>query len=113
MNNAIARSLIFLSVFAAAPQAIYGQASVEEMRQRCEAAREIKIAPLREAAIADCVLRRRSNRTREDCERIYSGFGEVGATVSGGVRPRMFNDLPECIEYHEAWNSQRRGRSSR
>ena len=113
MNNTIPRSLVFLSVFAATPQVVYGQASLEEMRQRCEEARESKIAPLREAAIEDCVSQRRSNRTREDCERIYSDFGDVGVTVTDGVRPRMSNDLPECIEYHEAWNNQRPRRSSR
>jgi hypothetical protein len=109
----IPRSLFLLSLFIATPQATYAQASLEEMKKRCEAAREDKIAPLREAAIEDCVAQRRSNRTREDCERIYRDFGEVGATVTGGVRPRMFDDLPECIEYHEALNSRGRGRSSR
>ncbi len=83
------------------------------MNKRCQQAREAKIAPLREAAIEECVSSRRSIRTREDCERIYRDFGEGVGTVTGGFRPGMFNDLPECIEYFEAQYRQRADRSRR
>ena len=29
-------------------------------------------------------------------------FGDGGRTVSGSIRPRMFDDLPECVEAMEA-----------
>jgi hypothetical protein len=105
--------LAVLPPLLAAPAAIGGQDSLEDLQRRCDAAREAKLAPLREAAIEECVATRRSNRTREDCERIYSDFGETAGTATGGVRPRMFNDLPECLEYFEAQNARGRSRSRR
>ncbi len=98
--------LLTLLVLAANSPAFCEEASLEEMKQRCQQARETKIAPLREAAIEECVSSRRSSRTREDCERVYRGFGEGGGTVTGGFRPAMFNDLPECVEYFEAQDRQ-------
>jgi hypothetical protein len=64
------------------------------------------IAPLREAAIEEC-----KQDKREDpafCERFNADFGEGGRTVSGAIRPRMFDDLPECVEAQEELH--RRGR---
>lgn len=110
--NKVPRCLMTLALIAG-PPAFSQAASLEELRQRCEEAREEKIAPLREAAIEECVSARRSTRTRADCERIYAGFGQGGGTVDGGARPGMFIDLPECIEYFEALNRQRSGGSRR
>ena len=93
-------------MLAAVPLGYAANQSLEELERRCQAAREAKLAPLREAAIEDCISQRRSNRTREDCERIYSDFGEGGGTVEGGVRPAMFIDLPECVEYFDARDAQ-------
>ena len=105
--------LIALLVLAANSPAFCEEASLEEMKQRCQQARETKIAPLREAAIEECVSSHRTSRTREDCERIYRDFGEGGGTVAGGFRPGMFNDLPECVEYFEAQHRQETDRSRR
>lgn len=80
--------------------------SLEELDRRCDDARETKIAPLREAEIEKC-----KQDTRNDpawCERFNADFGEGGRTVSGAVRPRMFDDLPECVEALQERN--RRGR---
>lgn len=105
--NRSPRYLIVLTALGASTLAYCGDASLEELERRCAEAREERIGPLREAAIEDCVSARRSSRTREDCERIYSDFGEGGGTVSGGSRPAMFVDLPECVEYFEAQDRQR------
>jgi hypothetical protein len=105
--------LILLSALAAAPPVLVAEGSLEEMRQACEDARESRIAPLREAAIQDCVSAPRTSRSREDCERIYAGFGSGGGTVGGTARTPMFMDLPECVEYHEAQNQQRRDNRDR
>jgi len=105
--------LIALLVIAANSPAFCEEASLEEMKQRCQQAREAKIAPLREAAIEECVSSRRSSRTQEDCERIYRDFGEGGGTVTGGFRPGMFNDLPQCVEYFEVRDRQGTDRSRR
>ena len=82
------------------------QLSLAELDLRCEEAREKMIAPLREAAIAEC-----KQDKREDpafCERFNADFGDGGRTASGYIRPRMFDDLAECEEaLHER---NRRGR---
>ncbi len=73
---------------------------------RCEEAREKMIAPLREAEIAKC-----KQDKREDpawCEQFNADYGDGGRTISGSIRPRMYDDLPECVEALQEEN--RRGR---
>lgn len=80
--------------------------SVTDLNLRCDEAREKMIAPLREAEIAKC-----KQDKREDpafCERFNADFGEGGRTANGSMRPRMFDDLPECVEAMQEKN--RRGR---
>lgn len=70
--------------------------SLEELDRRCEAEREAKIAPLRKAEIDRCI-----NEQRKDpayCNRFYADYGQSGRTIHGTVRPRMFHDLPVCLE---------------
>jgi len=79
--------------------------TLEELDQRCDSAREKKIAPLREAEIEKCKQSERSDPAW--CERFNADFGDGGRTVSGAIRPRMFNDLPECVD---AVNEQKKRR---
>jgi hypothetical protein len=81
--------------------------SLAELDRRCEDAREAKIAPLREAEIAKCKQTETTDPAR--CERFYADFGAGGRTISGGTLPRMFHDLPECLEAEQ----ERRRRASR
>jgi hypothetical protein len=112
MNKVPLCLMTLLALMAGSP-ASSQEPSLEELRQRCEAAREQRIAPLREAAIEECASRHRSSRTRADCERMYVGFGEGGGTVGGGGRPPMFMDLPECVDFLEAQDAQRGSGSRR
>ena len=105
--------LIILPTFAISPLGFCDDASLEEMRQRCEEVRESKIAPMRKAAVEECVASRRSTRTRADCERLYRDFGAGGGMVAGGARTAMFNDLPECVAYRAAKDKQENNRSRR
>jgi hypothetical protein len=80
--------------------------SVADLSLRCDEAREKMIAPLREAEIAKC-----KQDKREDpafCERFNADYGEGGRNINGSMRPRMFDDLPECVEALQEKN--RRGR---
>lgn len=70
--------------------------SLAALDQRCELAREKKIAPLREAEIQQCKQDRRNDPNY--CETFNSDYGDGGRTASGVMRPRMFDDLPECVE---------------
>jgi hypothetical protein len=84
---------------AAAPAAAgadLSRMSLEELDRRCDDAREAKIAPLRKAEIAKCKIEKRNDS--EWCERFYADYGDGGLTAGGTVRPRMFDDLPECVD---------------
>ena len=75
------------------------ESSAAQLRAQCEEERELRLAPLREKEIEECVKNRSS---REDCERKFSDLGESGRTASGGFRARMFDDLPACVAAREA-----------
>ena len=81
------------------------EVSLAELDARCDAAREAKIAPLREAEIENCKAQPRSDPNF--CEQFNADFGDGGRTLRGAVRPRMFDDLPECVQALEERN--RRG----
>ena len=86
-----------------ASAAVAQEPSLQELQQRCEQAREAKIAPLRQEAIDECITSNPRRRDVEDwCAQFYSDFGQGGRTASGHFRQPMFNDLPECVEYREA-----------
>jgi len=74
--------------------------TIEALEQRCEAAREAKIKPLREAEIAKCKADKRNDPAF--CERYWRDYGDAGRTVDGRFRPRLFDDLPECVAAREA-----------
>lgn len=103
-----------LFAFTIVPFAIAQAPSLQELEQRCEQAREEKIAPLRQAAIEECITSNPRRRNVEEyCERFYSDFGQGGRTASGGFRQRMFHDLPECLEFYEAERQSRETTRSR
>jgi hypothetical protein len=70
--------------------------TLAELDRRCDQAREAKIAPLREAEIAHCKAQPRSDPAF--CESHNADFGDGGRTMNGGIRPRMFGDLPACVD---------------
>jgi hypothetical protein len=99
-------TLLFLLFLTGA--ALGSEPSLAQLLQRCEAAREVKLAPLREQAIQDCVSRPRSTRNRAQCEEFYRDFGQGGGTVGGGFRAPMFIEVPECQEYFAEQDRQNR-----
>lgn len=113
--NSRSTVVIGLGLALASAGALAAEPSLEQLRQRCEAAREAKLAPLREQAIQDCVSRPRSTRNRAQCEEFYRDFGQGGGTVGGGFRAPMFIDVPECQEYFAEQDRQNSagGRSRR
>ena len=79
--------------------------SLADMDRRCEDAREEKIAPLKEAEIAKCIQTETGDQAW--CEAFWADYGDGGRTVSGGTFPRLFDDLPECVDAWEEFT--RRG----
>jgi len=80
-------------------------ADVEELQARCEAAREAKIKPLREAEIAKCKAQERSDPAY--CERYFADYGNAVRLSTGRMLPRLFHDLLECLEAEAARKAQR------
>lgn len=79
--------------------------SLADLDLRCEDAREKMIAPLREAEIAKCKQDEKNDPAW--CERFNADYGDGGRTVSGSIRPRMFDDLPECVDAMQERNRRR------
>ena len=107
--------LVFcIFTFSLASSAIGDALSLQQLQQRCDQAREEKIAPLRQEAIEECLTSNPRRRNVEEyCERFYSDFGQGGRTESGHFRQPMFHDLPECQEFHEAEAQSRDSSRSR
>jgi len=81
------------SVYAASP-------SLKELGNQCEAAREAKLAPERDALIQACIQEKK--KTPEKCERFYADYGAGGRTAAGAGRVRLYNNLPECEVFYKA-----------
>lgn len=107
------RALAIMLTLAAGLPALSQATSLEELEQRCQVAREAKIAPLREAAIQECAAAPRTSRSLADCQRIHANFGQGGGISNGNFRAPMFIDLPECVAFFQAQDSQARSGSRR
>jgi len=79
--------------------------SLADLDRRCEDAREERIAPSREAEIAKCIQTGTGDQAW--CDAFWADYGDARRTVSGVLIPRLFHDLPECVEALEERN--RRG----
>jgi hypothetical protein len=88
-------AMLWLGCASAYAQTI-SEMSLEELDLRCEQAREEKIAPLRNAAIEECKQGKRNDP--EWCERFNADFGDGGKAANGTYRPRIFDDIPECVD---------------
>jgi hypothetical protein len=91
---------------APAPRVDISTMSIAELDRRCDDAREAIIAPMRDAEVAKCQADKRNDP--DFCVRFNATFGDAGITNTGTHRPRMFDDLPECVDAQQELN--RRGR---
>lgn len=67
-----------------------------ELDHACEAARLVKLTPIREQAFNECINSKRSTDTVEDCRRKTSG---INANRQAGS-PKFY-DLSACVEAFE------------
>lgn len=63
----------------------------KDLDEKCEAARQVIIQPLKEEDIRKCIEDRR--RDPGYCERYYRNYGDASAN-----RPALFYGIPECVE---------------
>jgi hypothetical protein len=80
---------------------------IKELEQRCEEMRENRIRPLREAEIEKC----KADETKDPawCERYYKDYGNATRGPEGKYTPRMFDDLPPCVQAREKKAATRSG----
>ena len=77
--------------------------NIQTLTRNCEDARQEKLIPLRNDAIAKCISKdKNSSETKQKFERFYADFGAAIRYKSGGHKERMFNDLPECLKLYDA-----------
>jgi len=67
----------------------------KELDAACKVAREMKLTPLRQQYVEECV-QKKQKQDRATCESFYSDFG-----AKTGKRAPLFYDLPECVEAFE------------
>ena len=93
----MARSAVVLLLLAGASGVALADeaANVAAMEAKCEAVREARIKPLRDAEIAKCKADARNDPGY--CERFWSDYGNAHRLPNGTMSPRMFDDLPECV----------------
>lgn len=100
-------TIIFLACLLPAQSAQAGDseraARQAELDRVCEAAREEKLAPLRQRFVQEC-MDDRQFETREECEAFYADYG-----ARSGNRAPLFYDLPPCVEAFEYAQSERSG----
>jgi hypothetical protein len=99
-------SLSLLAAIAAtqfgSPAAVFAdkESDVAALEARCEADRETKLKPLRDAEIAKC--KEDVHNPAGFCESFWKDYGNATRTRNGTMVPRMFDDLPSCAAAYKA-----------
>jgi len=96
---ALAGLLILITAVSTETQADARKQQQKKLDNSCQQAREVKIAPLREAVIKECVA---DGKDKKHCQDFYKDYGE-----RTGQRAALFMDLPECEKAFEHSRSNR------
>ena len=94
------RHIVFLFLFTVTCAVNADESSLQALKDKCEAGREARLAPEREALIQSCITK--AEKSAEECQHYYADYGAGGRTAAGAGRPRLYNDLPECEALYEA-----------
>ncbi len=65
-------------------------AKQQELDTACETAREVKLVPMREQLVEECMSKERQKDDLEECERLHGNYDRTPG------RAPLFYDLPEC-----------------
>lgn len=93
-NWAVLSGMVLFCLSALAYSEQITPAAAADLMEECQAQREQNIAPLREQAVEDCIVKKR--RDRDYCESYNRTFGERRGIGGGRTVPGMFWDLPVC-----------------
>jgi hypothetical protein len=104
----LAFATVLLAIAAGSADATHlSREQVAKLVERCEAAREARLKPLREKEIQECERTAEAQRIRkENCAQYFKDYGEARNT-GRGVVPRMFHNIAECQTSEEAELHQR------
>ncbi len=94
------RNLIILVLISGFTSTAYSSDSIQVLKEKCEAAREAKLAPERQALIKSCIAEK--EKPADECERYYADYGAGGRTAAGAGKVRKYNNLPECEALYKA-----------
>jgi hypothetical protein len=92
-------AVVFVSQQVLAQPASPSNASVQELEQRCDQARQAKLAPERQQLIQQCI---KDGGIPDYCERYWRDYGDGGATLYGNRRRGKYFDLPVCKQAEQA-----------
>ena len=78
-----------------------------ELDRKCEAAREVKLAPMRKQIYAECMQKTgRSTATQDDCKREAADYNANRVSAHRVRSTPLYYDLAECVEafkYRESY----------
>jgi hypothetical protein len=90
---------VVLSVLASTNAFADRARDIATMEARCEQERQARIKPLRDQEIAKCKAARNE---ASYCETFWRDYGNAVRNSTGGMTPRLFDDLPICVAAFEA-----------
>ena len=76
---------------------------LKALDQRCEQARAVKLAPIRDRYLQDCLKDR--HKTLQDCQLEAMAYGESTTGPRSNFIRGMYYDLPECQQAAQAWKA--------
>lgn len=94
---------LFFSFIVLSSTAIADENKQKELDATCAAAREMKLTPLRQKYVEECIEKQKKDRA--NCETLYSDYGD-----QAGKRAPLFYDLPECVKAFDYQESYRQAK---
>ena len=102
-------SVSLLGMLVSLPVMALNDADVKRMQDKCEAARNKALEPVRARKTQACI--EQQLRSKGHCERYYTTYGNVTPSPSGAPQVGYFYDLPECQAWLDAREKLRVSRS--
>jgi hypothetical protein len=76
---------------------------LKALDKRCEQARAIVLAPVRDRLVQDCLKDR--HKSLQDCQHESMAYGESTTGPNRNFIRGLYYDLPECQQAAQAWKA--------